>query len=256
MIVVAYGLILPALGAGDPAPWAAGTCTPRCCRAGAARRRSSARSKPATTHTGVCLMQMEKGLDTGPVLLSLETPIGAEDTGGSLHDRLAALGAEVLADGLKLLRAGMRPLAQPQPDDGVDLRAQAGQGRGAARLVAAAPRCWTRQRARLPSLAGRRGDGGRRAPAHPRRARRCRSSTGSRRARCWRPAAPAWTSPAARARCACCRCSAKAAARSRSPTTSTPARSPGCSRERRARRRRCARRRRAAWSPCWPRAAR
>jgi methionyl-tRNA formyltransferase len=69
--------------------------------------------------TGVCLMQMEKGLDTGPVLLSLATPISADDTGGSLHDRLAALGAEVLGDGLKLLRAGMRPIAQPQPAEGV-----------------------------------------------------------------------------------------------------------------------------------------
>jgi methionyl-tRNA formyltransferase len=64
-------------------------------------------------------MQMEKGLDTGPVLLSLATPITADDTGGSLHDRLAALGAEVLGDGLKLLRAGMRPVPQPQPEHGV-----------------------------------------------------------------------------------------------------------------------------------------
>jgi methionyl-tRNA formyltransferase len=71
------------------------------------------------TESGVCLMQMEKGLDTGPVLLSLATPITPEDTGGSLHDRLATLGAEVLADGLKLVRAGMRPVPQPQPADGV-----------------------------------------------------------------------------------------------------------------------------------------
>jgi methionyl-tRNA formyltransferase len=70
------------------------------------------------TRTGVCLMQMEKGLDTGPVLLSLETAISAEDTGGSLHDRLAALGGELLGDALKLLRAGMRPLAQFQSEQG------------------------------------------------------------------------------------------------------------------------------------------
>jgi methionyl-tRNA formyltransferase len=69
--------------------------------------------------TGVCLMQMEKGLDTGPVLLSLSTPIGPEDTTPQLHDRLAVLGAEVLSDGLKLLRAGMRPLAQAQSPEGV-----------------------------------------------------------------------------------------------------------------------------------------
>ena len=64
-------------------------------------------------------MQMEKGLDTGPVLLSLATPIGEDETGGSLHDRLSLLGAEVLEDGLKLLRAGMRPLVVPQPAEGV-----------------------------------------------------------------------------------------------------------------------------------------
>jgi methionyl-tRNA formyltransferase len=69
--------------------------------------------------TGVCLMKMEKGLDTGPVLLSLETSISDEDTGGTLHDRLALLGAEVLGDGLKLLRAGMRPVARPQSEAGV-----------------------------------------------------------------------------------------------------------------------------------------
>ena len=62
---------------------------------------------------------MEKGLDTGPVLLSLSTPISDDDTGGSLHDRLSGLGAEVLSDGLKLLRAGMRPVPQPQPAEGV-----------------------------------------------------------------------------------------------------------------------------------------
>jgi methionyl-tRNA formyltransferase len=63
-------------------------------------------------------MQMEKGLDTGPVLLSLSTPIGPADTTPILHDRLAALGAEIVSDGLKLLRAGMRPVPQPQPAAG------------------------------------------------------------------------------------------------------------------------------------------
>ena len=71
------------------------------------------------TETGVCLMQMEEGLDTGPVLLAQRTPIGADETGGQLHDRLAELGAQVLADGLGLLRAGIRPPPQPQPEAGV-----------------------------------------------------------------------------------------------------------------------------------------
>ena len=45
--------------------------------------------------------------------------IGADETGGQLHDRLAELGAQVLADGLGLLRAGMRPVPKPQPSEGV-----------------------------------------------------------------------------------------------------------------------------------------
>jgi methionyl-tRNA formyltransferase len=53
------------------------------------------------------------------VLLSQALDIGSEETGGQLHDRLAALGAQVLADGLGLLRAGIRPIPQPQPEDGV-----------------------------------------------------------------------------------------------------------------------------------------
>ncbi|HEL3255985.1 TPA: methionyl-tRNA formyltransferase, partial [Stenotrophomonas maltophilia] len=69
--------------------------------------------------TGVCLMQMEAGLDTGPVLLYQELPIAATDTGGQLHDKLAELGAQVLSDGLGLLRAGIKPIARPQPEQGV-----------------------------------------------------------------------------------------------------------------------------------------
>ncbi|MET0580868.1 MAG: methionyl-tRNA formyltransferase, partial [Pseudoxanthomonas sp.] len=71
------------------------------------------------TETGVCLMQMEAGLDTGPVLLAQRTPIGAEETGGQLHDRLAELGAGVLADGLALRRADVLPVPWVQPDAGV-----------------------------------------------------------------------------------------------------------------------------------------
>src|SRR3546814_3987951 len=71
------------------------------------------------TGTGVCLMQMEAGLDTGPVLLSQPLDIGADETGGQLHDRLAALGAQVLSDGIGLLRAGMRSVPNPQPAEGV-----------------------------------------------------------------------------------------------------------------------------------------
>ena len=118
MVVVAYGLILPQSVLDIPRMgcWNVhASLLPRWRGAAPIQRALEA----GDSQTGVCLMQMEKGLDTGPVLLSLATPISAEDTGGSLHDRLSLLGAEVLEDGLKLLRAGMRPLVVPQPAEGV-----------------------------------------------------------------------------------------------------------------------------------------
>lgn len=118
MIVVAYGLILPQAVLDIPRHgcWNVhASLLPRWRGAAPIQRAIEAGDE----QTGVCLMQMEKGLDTGPVLLSLATPITGTDTGGSLHDRLAALGAEVLGDGLKLLRAGMKPVAQVQAAEGV-----------------------------------------------------------------------------------------------------------------------------------------
>lgn len=118
VVVVAYGLILPQSVLDIPrlGCWNVhASLLPRWRGAAPIQRALEA----GDTESGVCLMQMEKGLDTGPVLLSLATAITPEDTGGSLHDRLAVLGAEVLADGLKLVRAGMRPVPQPQPAEGV-----------------------------------------------------------------------------------------------------------------------------------------
>ncbi|MFZ5663488.1 MAG: methionyl-tRNA formyltransferase [Pseudomonadota bacterium] len=118
MIVVAYGLILPQAVLDIPrfGCWNVhASLLPRWRGAAPIQRAIEA----GDTETGVCLMQMEKGLDTGPVLLAQKTPIGPEETGGELHDRLAVLGAQVLADGLGLLRAGIRPVPQPQPDAGV-----------------------------------------------------------------------------------------------------------------------------------------
>jgi methionyl-tRNA formyltransferase len=66
--------------------------------------------------TGVCIMQMEAGLDTGPVLLRRATPIGATETTGELHDRLATMGAEAITEAL----ANPDSLTpEPQPKDGV-----------------------------------------------------------------------------------------------------------------------------------------
>lgn len=63
--------------------------------------------------TGVSIMQMEAGLDSGPVLRQSATPIGAEETSGELRGRLARLGAETLVETLALMRLGrLTPVAQ------------------------------------------------------------------------------------------------------------------------------------------------
>ncbi|MBX3713957.1 MAG: methionyl-tRNA formyltransferase [Lysobacter sp.] len=118
MVVVAYGLILPQKVLDIPAHgcWNVhASLLPRWRGAAPIQRAIEAGDR----ETGVCLMRMEKGLDTGPVLLSQRIDIGAQETGGQLHDRLSDLGAQVLADGLGLLRAGIVPVAVPQPAEGV-----------------------------------------------------------------------------------------------------------------------------------------
>ncbi len=118
LVVVAYGLILPQAVLDIPTHggWNVhASLLPRWRGAAPIQRAIQA----GDAHTGVCLMLMEKGLDTGPVLLKQALDIGVEETGGQLHDRLAELGAQVLADGLGLLRAGIRPVPQPQPAAGV-----------------------------------------------------------------------------------------------------------------------------------------
>ena len=118
MVVVAYGLLLPQKVLDIPrfGCWNVhASLLPRWRGAAPIQRAIEA----GDAETGVCLMQMEKGLDTGPVLLSQRLAIGDDETAAQLHDRLAALGAQVLADGLGLLRAGIRPVPQPQPDTGV-----------------------------------------------------------------------------------------------------------------------------------------
>ena len=70
--------------------------------------------------TGVAIMQMEAGLDTGPVLATRRTPVGADETTADLHDRLAVIGADLIADVLPRL-----PLpATPQPEQGVTYAAK------------------------------------------------------------------------------------------------------------------------------------
>jgi len=118
LIVVAYGLILPQAVLDIPriGCWNLhASLLPRWRGAAPIQRAIEA----GDAGSGVCLMQMESGLDTGPVLLRRSTPIGDTETSGHLHARLAALAADVLADGLERLRAGTLPAPEPQPGDGV-----------------------------------------------------------------------------------------------------------------------------------------
>ncbi|MBK5909966.1 methionyl-tRNA formyltransferase [Rhodothalassium salexigens] len=73
--------------------------------------------------TGVSIMVMDKGLDTGPVLAEQRTAIGGEDTNADVHDRLAYMGADLLVPSLRAYAMGaLQPL--PQPADGVTYAAK------------------------------------------------------------------------------------------------------------------------------------
>ncbi|MFT3790354.1 MAG: methionyl-tRNA formyltransferase [Rudaea sp.] len=118
IVVVAYGLILsrkvlaiPALGCWN----VHASLLPRWRGAAPIQRAILA----GDAETGICLMRMEAGLDTGPVLLRRAIAIAPDDTGGSLHDKLAALGAEVLAEGLDRSVRGEALPATSQSADGV-----------------------------------------------------------------------------------------------------------------------------------------
>jgi len=114
-VVVAYGLILPQpildaprhgclnIHASLLPRWRGAAPIHRAVMAGDAK-------------TGVCIMQMEAGLDTGPVLLRRETGIGATETTADVHDRLSVMGADAVVEALSRLDE-LTP--EPQPDDGV-----------------------------------------------------------------------------------------------------------------------------------------
>lgn len=117
MVVVAYGLIiprdvlaLPRLGCIN----VHGSLLPRWRGAAPIQRAIAA----GDDETGVGIMQMEAGLDTGLVLLEVRTPITPEDTGGSLHDRLAGLGAQALVQALADLES-LQNKALSQPEVGI-----------------------------------------------------------------------------------------------------------------------------------------
>jgi methionyl-tRNA formyltransferase len=114
-VVVAYGLILPQAVLDAPRHGCLNihaSLLPRWRGAAPIQRAIMA----GDAETGVCIMQMEAGLDTGPVLLRHAIPIGAEETAGELHDRLSALGARAITEALARL-GDLTP--RPQPAEGV-----------------------------------------------------------------------------------------------------------------------------------------
>lgn len=118
LIVVAYGLILPRKVLAMPRRgcWNVhASLLPRWRGAAPIQRAILA----GDTDSGVCVMQMEAGLDTGPVLLERHIAITDSDTGGSLHDKLAEAGARALREALTMAGRGAAMVATPQSDVGV-----------------------------------------------------------------------------------------------------------------------------------------
>ena len=111
-VVVAYGLILPAPVLAAPRLGCLNvhaSLLPRWRGAAPIQRAMLA----GDSETGISIMQMEAGLDTGPVYAQARVPIGPRDTAGTVHDRLALLGADQLADVLAALAAdGPKPVRQ------------------------------------------------------------------------------------------------------------------------------------------------
>ena len=115
MIVAAYGLILPKAVLDTPTHGCLNihaSLLPRWRGAAPIQRAIAA----GDADTGITIMRMDVGLDTGDMLLKVTTPITSEDTGGSLHDRLAELGGQAILDALTQLNAGELH-GEPQNDD-------------------------------------------------------------------------------------------------------------------------------------------
>ncbi len=113
MIVAAYGLLLPTAILETPRLGCVNihaSLLPRWRGAAPIQRAIEA----GDTESGITLMQMDEGLDTGTMLYKVSTPIQDTDTGGSLHDRLAELGANAM---LAFLDPAQRASMTPQPQD-------------------------------------------------------------------------------------------------------------------------------------------
>ena len=120
MVVAAYGLILPRSTLDiRPCINIHGSLLPRWRGAAPIHRAIEAGDVDA----GVTIMEMEEGLDTGPMLLMEGLPIEAADTTGTLHDKVAALGARMIVEALHKMAAG-ELVATPQPEAGVTYAAK------------------------------------------------------------------------------------------------------------------------------------
>ena len=113
MVVAAYGLILPRWVLDLPRLGCLNihaSLLPRWRGAAPIHRAIEA----GDAETGITIMQMDEGLDTGDMLLTERLPIGPDDTTGRLHDRLAALGGRLIVEALELAACGgLRPVKQP-----------------------------------------------------------------------------------------------------------------------------------------------
>ena len=122
MVVVAYGLLLPVAVLETPRLGCVNihaSLLPRWRGAAPIQRAILA----CDAQTGITIMQMDAGLDTGPVLLTRTLPIAADETSASLHDRLSALGAVAIVDALAGLASGTL-VPQPQPATGATYAAK------------------------------------------------------------------------------------------------------------------------------------
>jgi methionyl-tRNA formyltransferase len=129
MVVAAYGLLLPPSILQTPRLGCINihaSLLPRWRGAAPIQRAIAA----GDTRSGVTIMQMEAGLDTGPMLLTRPTAIAPRETAATLHDRLAALGAQALLDALDEIVAG-KATPQTQPADGVTYAAKIRKGEAA-----------------------------------------------------------------------------------------------------------------------------
>jgi methionyl-tRNA formyltransferase len=122
MVVAAYGLILPPSVLAIPPLGCINihaSLLPRWRGAAPIHRAIEA----GDAETGITIMQMDAGLDTGDMMLVSREPISPQDTTGELHDRLAALGGRLIVDALLRLAEG-RLTRTPQPDEGVSYAAK------------------------------------------------------------------------------------------------------------------------------------